>query len=369
MHAPDNHSKLNILAVDQMQSNQPTLMVRALGAAAHLIQMYGDRLDFYFRVTTPTLERWMLESFPDVVQQLKTAGEYECFVQQLDAYRESVSSASTSAKFALEYGPCDVLGRDRLWYHRIFTGMMSRIAMGHIHDLDEEQLLAAFLLDKHTPVDRQDVPRESIQRVARHTEVQAGKDSWDWWSMEKMQDATSQIAYLVPREHFPGQTKWHTHEEFALLVRVPANVPLSSLVTDDRLDAVNLVTEKDAYERCLALGGCPVLLPLEKNEESLNFFRNYLTVLYLQGPRCLLVEYRWNPVVDFDECMYPSDDEGYYGPMVDYYEEVEEVSHDLEDFKMKHPHAIRISEIRPIPLLKGSQRPPLEPGWELDIPS
>lgn len=370
MPATNNDSKRNILAVNRTQSNQATLTERALGAAAHLIQMYGDHLDFYYRVSTPTLERWMLESFPDVVQQLKTAGEYECFVEKLDAYRERVKSASVSASVALQLGSRNAAGRPGMLDHRIFSGMMSRIAMGRIRDLDEEELLAAFLLDKHTPVDMQNISRKSTRTVARHAEVTAGEDSWDWWSMDKLQDSFDQVAYLIPRERFPRRTEWHTHEEFALLIRVPPDVSLSSLVTHDRLDTVNLVTGEGVYERCLTLGDFPVLLPLETNEEGLHLFRNYLTVLYLQGPRCLLIEYPWNPVVDFNEYMYPSDEEeGYYGPMVDYYEPVEGVRHHLEHFKVKHPHAIRISEIRPIPLLKGSQRPPLEPGWELDIPS
>ncbi|MGQ7935459.1 hypothetical protein [Paraburkholderia sp. D1E] len=344
-----NHNSLqpSTSEVSAKENDSRSLVEKAMSAAAYLLNKFGNTPDFYRDVRTPVVERWMNESFPEVVQKLQAENSYEDFRNRLDAYLEVLFCAACRAEQILEHGSCDALEDDSLG-HRIFSGLASRIATSNIEVADEEALLVALLIDRfRLPGEGHDY---SVRSVARHTEIWKPENLWSQCDIIKFKAASIDVAHVLSREHFPRGMLSYTSEEFALVIDVPTTVSPSSLVAPRHIKAANLSTPHSQYELFVRLASCPFLIPLFANKDVLSLFRNYLAVLYLHGDDAILVEYPWTPVTDFTAFM----DENAY---VDTPPDEDIVGCDPADFKAMHPDAIWISEVRPMPLLVGSQLP------------
>ncbi|WP_343654384.1 hypothetical protein [Paraburkholderia caribensis] len=330
-------------------TNEPQdLVQKAMGAVTYLIAKFADNPTFYQNVGTSTLERWMVESFPEVVRKLRESDKYEDFERQLDGYREKLALAAASAYIALKHGTDNPFKSDASGHHRIFSGLMACVATGHYQMLDEQQVLEAILIDRHIAEFARTSDHIPMQATVYHPDTPVDRNAWDRCDMEKAEAAGLGVAHLVPRDHLPRFAEGCTSEEFALLVRVPPEVPFELLDATHPLDAASIGTDTANYERSLVLGGCPILLPMRANQDILNLFRNRLAILYAHDAGCVFVEYPWNPVTDFLRNMY-SWDETYYLTA----EPPEEIVHDSNGFHEQHPHTIRISEVRPMPILEG----------------
>lgn len=352
--------------VNSSASEPQNLVEKAMGAAMYLIAKHAETLAFYQLVETDTLERWMVESFPEVVTKLRESGEYEVFSRQLDVYREKLASAATSAGIVLEFGCDNPLESDYPGHHRIFSGLLARVATGQFPTLDEAQLLTALLVDKHAAQVVQPCDHSSSQAVVHQREVAIEAGDWGPCDMRNAKIADNSVAHLIPRQHFPAFADAHSSEDFVLVIRLPSDVPFELLIQQHPLDSMDITSDTNAlgYERTLVLGGCPILMPMRANEDTLNLFRNKLPVLYAHDAGCVLVEYPWNSVADFSRYMHPIDDTTYLSD-----QSPEESAHKSEDFLAQHPHTIRVSEVRPMPVLEGphmSQRQREELSWALD---
>jgi hypothetical protein len=342
-----NHNSLqpSTSEVSAKENNPRSLVEKAMSVAAYLLNKFGNTPDFYRDIRTPVVERWMNESFPEVVQKLQAENSYEDFRNRLDAYLEVLFCAACRAEQILEHGSCDALEDDSLG-HRIFSGLAPRIPGSNIELADEETLLVALLIDRfRSPGEGHDY---SLRSVARHTNIWAPKGLWEHCDVTKFKGAGIDVAHLLTREHFPRAMLACTREEFALVIDVPTTISPSSLVSPRHIQAVSLQTPNSQYELFVRLASCPFLIPLSANEEALSLFRNYLAVLYLHGDDAILVEYPWTPVTDFTALM----DENAY---VDIPPDEDIVGPAPADFKAMHPDAIWISEIRSMPLLAGPQ--------------
>jgi len=326
---------------------------KAVGLAAYLLDEFGDSLDFYRQVETPVVERWMRESYPEVIERLEEQGAYEHFRSHLDGYRENLCSAACEAEYILEYGSQD--SSEDGPGHIIFSGLISRLPADGIAPLDEKSLLLALMVDKHRKLLFQNRHDYSVHSVARHSDIWLPKSAWGRCDIVTATNKGADVAYILPREHFPPGLQRHTHEAYALVINVPSWVAPSTLVTPTHMETVNIAVGTKGNERFLMLGNCPFLIPLVANEPKLALFRNHMPVLYLGDDINLLVEYPWNPVTDFCRCMYPH-------IHMDMPPETDDESVDPDSFREAHPNAIRISEIRPMPLLEG----PVLPWRELE---
>jgi len=76
------------------EHNSSRLVTPHTCAATHLINRFANSLDFYWNIRMPILEQWMLESYPEVVEQLHLHGMYADFAARLDAYREALVHAA-----------------------------------------------------------------------------------------------------------------------------------------------------------------------------------------------------------------------------------------------------------------------------------
>ncbi|WP_109479706.1 hypothetical protein [Paraburkholderia sp. C35] len=327
------------------------LLRTAISLAAYLLDEFGDSIDFYQIVQTQTVERWMRESFPEVVERLEREQVYDAFHSRLDEYCENLQSAAIKAEYVLEHGAQG--GLEDETDHLIFSGLIARISTGTTAQFDEKSLLTAFLLDKHRRGSAGRWHDYSVQSVAPHSNMRLRGRAWDFCDLPRAASTNADIAYLLPREHFPGNVAIHTREEYALVVNVPAGITPSALVTPANMDSVNISVDTERNERSLTLGSCPFLIPLDANAATLELFRNHLPVLYLGDDMNLLVEYPWNPVTDLTNYMHPHI--RYEMPP-----EMDDESVGYEAFLQTHPHVIRIGEIRPMPLLEGPVLPQRE---------
>jgi hypothetical protein len=119
-----------------------------MGAAAHLINRFANSLDFYWNTRMAVLEQWMLESYPEVVEQLQVHGVYADFAARLNAYREELVQAAATVSTILAYRFDDLLEHD-IDGHLVLSGLSSRNWSGDVQHLDRETLLVSVLLDKH----------------------------------------------------------------------------------------------------------------------------------------------------------------------------------------------------------------------------
>ncbi|MFM0350329.1 hypothetical protein [Paraburkholderia sp. RL17-347-BIC-D] len=342
-----NHNSLqpSTSEVSAKENNPRSLVEKAMSTAAYLLNRFGNTPDFYRDIRTPVVERWMNESFPEVVQKLQAENSYEDFRNRLDAYLEVLFSAACSAEQIIEHGSCDALEDDSLG-HRIFSGLASRIATSNIEVADEETLLVALLIDRFRLLG--EGHDYSLRSVARHTEIWKPENLSSQCDIIKFKAASIDVAHVLSREHFPRGMLSYTSEEFALVINVPTTISPSSLVSPRHIQAVSLQTPNSQYELFVGLASCPFLIPLSANEEALSLFRNYLTVLYLQGDDAILVEYPWTPVTDFTAFMSEND-------YMDSPPDGDIIGPAPADFKAMHPDVIWISEIRSMPLLAGPQ--------------
>lgn len=322
------------------------LVDNAVAAAAYLIDKFADSLEFHMWVKTPTLERWMQESYPEVVKKLQAESVYEEFRAKLNAYRERLADAALKVAPVEDYGSDDMLEYSDAASHRILSGLVALISSSHARELDERAMLQALLVDKHCRAKRRafDYP---VLNVARHTDVIIRKTTWGFCDVSAVEANTNDdVVYLLAREHFPPDLASKTEEEFALVVRIHADTDQLKLVAPRHMGSVNVATVADFPERSITFSSLPFCIPMLENEKILELFRNHLPVLYFHGETGLLVEYPWNPVTDFAEFLMPYADWDTPADWVDH-------SCDLTDFKANHPQSIRISEIRPMPLMMG----------------
>ncbi|MBB5422643.1 hypothetical protein HDG40_000784 [Paraburkholderia sp. JPY158] len=336
------------------------LVERAMGAVAHLIDRFASSLDFYWDIRMSVLEQWMLESYPEVVENLQSNGMYADFAARLDADREELVNAAATVSAILKYGFDDILEHD-LDRHLVLSRLSSRIWSRDVQHLDRATALVSSLLDKHTPSDRIPHYCSLLEAAAKHATIQLRDESWGWCDILEAKTASLDVAHLITREHFPCNAAAYTNEEYALVVRLPEGTDLPSLVAPNFVSSVNIRAGDGPAERSIVFSGLPFRIPMVANEQTLRRFRNFLPVLYLHDEGSLLVEYPWTPVTDFVRCLYPSID-------MDMPPELDEESDELQDFQAAHPHTARISEIRPMPLKEGpyiSQRQRSRLNWDL----
>jgi hypothetical protein len=345
-------SQTDTSSVEAYDSGQRTLVEKAVGVAATLVDKFAFGPKLCWALKTQVIERWMTETFPEIVEKLEAEHAYGAFRDRLDAYLEVLRSASLQAERVVEYGSRDSLA-DEQSDHGMFSGLVSRVATGTIGSLDEEALLTSLLIDRYRRLGYGH--RYSLQSVAPHSEVWLPKEAWRWCDIAKARATPTDIAYLLPREHLPPDALTYTDEEYALVINVPTTVALASLVAPRGLDAINISTPDGRQERSLMLASCPFLIPMRANEDTLSLFRNDLPVLYLHEDGGLLVEYPWAPVMDFDEFLFPDVDWDWDMPEMS--PGTEDEFCDLQDFKAAHADMVRISEIRPFPLLVGPYLP------------
>ena len=364
MHSRDNNSQLVAPNARVAKATPSPLVERAMGAAAHLINRFANSLDFYWNIRMPVLEQWMLESYPEVVAQLHLHGMYVHFVARLDVYREELVHAAATVSTIIEYGFDDILEHD-VDRHLVLSRLSSRIWSSGLNHVDRATALVSLLLDKHTPSDRVPQCFSLLESPARHAKIQLQNEFWGWCDILGAKIASLDVAHLITREHFPCNVAAYTKEEYSLVVRLPEGADLRPLVAPDLVSSVNVRAGDGPAERSIALSGLPFRIPMVANEQTLHRFRNSLPVLYVHDEGGLLVEYPWTPVTDFARCLYPSID-------MDMPPEYDDESDELQDFKATHPHTVRISDIRPMPLKEGpyiSQRQRSRLHWDLaEIP-
>ncbi len=312
----------------------------------------------------PILEQWMLESYPEVVEQLHLHGMYADFAARLDVYREALVHAAATVSTIHEYGFDDILEHD-IDRHLILSRLSSRIWSSNVSHVDSATALVPYLLDKHTVSNQIPHYCSLLEAPAKHATIQLRDELWEWCDIVEAKTASLDVAHLITREHFPCNVAAYTKEEYALVVRVPESADLLPLVGPNFVSSVNIRADGGLAERSIVFSGLPFRIPMVTNEQTLCRFRNFLPVLYLYDEGGLLVEYPWTPVTDFVRCLYPSSD-------MDMPPELDEGSDELQDFQATHPHTVQISEIRPMPSKEGpyiSRRQRSRLHWDLvDIP-
>lgn len=311
-------------------ASQATLR-KAIGLAASLLDKFGNSLQFYQHIEAAVVERWMHESFPGVVRELENHHIYAEFRVQLGEYLENLRSASFDAEYIIEHG--SVVAADDEEIYIAFSGLMSRIPAGAAMQLDEKSLLLALMVDKHSRSRSRIRHSYPAQSVARHSDIWIRERAWGWCDIRTAGAETSDIGYLLPREHYPPALRNRTDEQYVLAINTPYAIDPLVLVTPRELETVNLAVDERCEEQSLVLGGCPFLIPLVANEETLALFRNHLSVLYLRNGGQLLVEYPWNPVTDYSRYLYPHFD-------VDLPCAAEDDSVKLDAFREAHPDVV-----------------------------
>jgi hypothetical protein len=320
-----------------------TIEERALGCAAYLIDAFGDSLSFYRNLDTSVIERWMNEDYPDLIGKIKAGGTYDDFRRRLDAYRATLSFAAAMAEFALQGGHSSCVSEyDEHINDEIFGGLFARVPFADIGKLDEESLLTAMLVDRFThSVGR--YRHHQMHRAALHSSVTFREASWGWCDLAKVKATDSDVAYLLPREHFPMEIVHHTRERYALVIKA-CRAPLWSFASCSHASYINT-----NVGQCLSFAHEQLAISMHGNESTLLLFRNHLPVLYLFDDDGLLVEYEWDPCADGAD-YFKSDRHLHRTAMARKHTT-------LEAFKASRPDGILISAIRAMPLLEGPHIP------------
>lgn len=302
MHSLNDNAPLDAFIGCVEKTTPSPLVERAMGAAAHLIDQFANDLEFYRGATMSVLEQWMLESYPEVVEQLRLHGMYADFAAKLEIYREELIHAAAAVATILEYGFDDVL-EHHIDRHPVFSSLSSRIWSSNVKHLDRATTLVSFLLDKHTRSDRVPDHCSVVEAHAKHAKILLRDEFWGWCDISEARTASPDVAHLIIREHFPSNMAAYTNEEYALVVRVAEGTDLLSLVAPNFVSSVNIRAGDGPAERSIVFSGLPYRIPMVANEQTLRRFRNFPPVLYLHDEGGLLVEYPWTPVTDsFDDC-------------------------------------------------------------------
>lgn len=259
---------------------------------AKLLRKFACGPVFYKNIDAPTIETWMFDDYPELLETLRND-------KMLDTFRSSLVRQCRMHKAAAVLANEIITNRRGVYYSSPFNssdaaecdefypGWLARIwteaEWRWQAELPGAELRGKWVNEEFGNWHQSDEPHSRIVRAERVTTTP-----------ERRQSVT---AHLLERNAFSTSIQAETNERFAFFIRLPADVNLETLTKCNRTRLA--VHRNDTEGTCvwdLALGAGVLSIPLLDNMAVLNRFRARLPVIYERDGERSIVEYDWNPV-------------------------------------------------------------------------
>jgi hypothetical protein len=369
----------DIVSDPRSQSAEAEDLVRnAMDYVRELIRVNEGHWNFYRNVNPSILEQWLKDDHPNLHRCVIRVGAYDAFKEQLLEYCGRLSAAtalaemyferySWSVPFSLvtpfrfkEYGRETMYEPSSVATEGFFPGVASNIENGRLPCLEELPAMVALLVDRLLRI--RHATRHHNAYIALHSIL---TDCFaKWCDLEKVRESSVGTAFVMSRRAFSEELFDLTPERYALVMRMPADTSVDSLVRGARV-ARYVDSRGGQAKDCLAFSDGKVAIPVLRNEELLLKFRNFIPIVLLVGEEMLLVEYEWNPTAfgsDFIAAIHDGETEVNGNDAVEGGETVTE----------KAGSAVVISDVYAMPLIPGAPEylasDYVQPVWMDSIP-
>jgi hypothetical protein len=264
----------------------------ALSYAANQIRQFDRGLDFYRNLNPDSIETWVFDVYPELLETLRGDNAVEEFLSRLARYCRMLQAAALLANEVLQVrqGLSSPLTSALAICEEFFPGWLSTI---------QTQAEWRWQTRLPGPVAELYGKWHASEYTSRHhSDGMVGHSealSWDF-SDEADEGRENVTAYLLERDSFPLTIKACTDERLALVVRAPAGTDIAALTRINRTALA--VFEREAHRASwdLSFGRGILSLPVLKHEDILLKFRNHVPVIFHFDGKTLLAEYDWNPI-------------------------------------------------------------------------
>jgi hypothetical protein len=264
----------------------------AISYAANLIRTFGTDQDFYSNLDASTIEEWVFEDYPELLETLRNDNTLEEFRSGLSQHCRMLKGAALLANEILlrRRGMLSPLPSLSPECKEFFPEWVSKIKAepewswhaelpGPIAELRGRWAETEFFN-----------PHESNE-IVPHSRLPRGERT-----DATPEDRQSVTAYVLERDNFVMSLKAATQERLAFFIKLPADVNIESLTKSDRTTLAVHKSDDGSSVWNLSFGSGAVSISVLEHEAILNRFRARLPVIYERDGEQLMVEYDWSPI-------------------------------------------------------------------------